>query len=71
MNIIVFIACYTRNFSLHTNYYVHGSIQSTLDWTICGVLRLELGFFDHLDRGARVTRVTMPTVRYLALGKFF
>jgi hypothetical protein len=26
-----------------------------------GLFRVELSFFDHLDRGARVTCVTMPT----------
>jgi hypothetical protein len=35
-----------------------------------GVLRMDVSFFDPFDRGARVTRVTMPTARYLALGKF-
>jgi hypothetical protein len=33
---------------------------------LVGVLRLELSFFDCFDRDARVTRVTMPTARYLA-----
>jgi hypothetical protein len=34
-----------------------------------GLLRVDLSFFERFDRGARVTRVTMPTARYLALGK--
>jgi hypothetical protein len=38
--------------------------------TTCGVLRVDLSFFEHFDQGAHVTRVTMPTARYLALGKF-
>jgi hypothetical protein len=43
-----------------------------LSTVIIGIFRLELRFFERFDRGARVTRVTMPTARYLAvLGKFF
>jgi hypothetical protein len=38
---------------------------------ITGLFRAELSFFDRVDRGARVTRVTMPTARYLALEKFY
>jgi hypothetical protein len=34
-----------------------------------GVLQVELSFFDRFDRGARVTRVTMPTGRYLTSRK--
>jgi hypothetical protein len=33
------------------------------------MFRLELSFFERFDRGARVTRVTMPTARYLATRK--
>jgi hypothetical protein len=35
------------------------------------MFRVELSFSDSFDQGARVTRVTMPTARYLALGKLF
>jgi hypothetical protein len=35
-----------------------------------GMFRVDLSFFERFDRGAHVTRVTMPTARYLALGKF-
>jgi hypothetical protein len=31
---------------------------------------MDVRFFERFDRGARVTRVTIPTARYLALGKF-
>jgi hypothetical protein len=34
-----------------------------------GMFRLELRFFERFDRGARVTRVTMPPARYLATRK--
>jgi hypothetical protein len=34
-----------------------------------GMFRLKLRFFERFDRGARVTRVTMPTARYLATRK--
>jgi hypothetical protein len=34
-----------------------------------GLFRVELSFFDRVDRGARATRVTMPTARYLATKK--
>jgi hypothetical protein len=38
---------------------------------IIGLFRVKLSFFDRVDRGACVTHVTMPTARYLTLGKFF
>jgi hypothetical protein len=34
-----------------------------------GMFRVEPSFFERFDRGARVTRVTMPTARYLATRK--
>jgi hypothetical protein len=34
-----------------------------------GWFRVELSFFDRVDRGAHVTRVTMPTARYLVTRK--
>jgi hypothetical protein len=37
--------------------------------SIAGVLRVELSFFERFDQGACVTRVTMPTARYLATRK--
>jgi hypothetical protein len=38
-------------------------------YTITGWFRVELSFFDCVDRGANVTRVTIPTARYLATRK--
>jgi hypothetical protein len=37
--------------------------------TTYGWFRVELSFFDRVDRGARVTCVTIPTARYLATRK--
>jgi hypothetical protein len=34
-----------------------------------GLFQVELSFFECVDQGACVTRVTIPTARYLALGK--
>jgi hypothetical protein len=34
-----------------------------------GLFRVELSFFDRVDRGALVTRVTIPTARYFATRK--
>jgi hypothetical protein len=48
----------------YSHHHDNGNISN-------GVLRVELSFFEPFDRGARVTRVTMHTARYLALGKFF
>jgi hypothetical protein len=38
-------------------------------YLIIGLFRVELSFFDRVDRGARVTHVTMPTARYLTTRK--
>jgi hypothetical protein len=39
--------------------------------SVTDMFRVQLGFLQRVDRGAHVTRVTMPTAQYLALGKFF
>jgi hypothetical protein len=43
--------------------------SSSIVVVIIGLFQVELSFFDHVGRGARVTRVTMPTAQYLATRK--
>jgi hypothetical protein len=38
--------------------------------SLYGWFRVVVSFFECVDQGAGVTRVTIPTARYLALGKF-
>jgi hypothetical protein len=53
----------TRTYAVSTEY-------SIVFNGICpGTFRVELRFFERFDRGARVTRVTMPTAQYLATRK--
>jgi hypothetical protein len=69
-NILYLILEETQQQTPHSLLKPNGhSLPKLQDTT--GVLQVELSFFEHFDQGARVTRVTMPTARYLALGKFF
>jgi hypothetical protein len=44
--------------------------RTLIKTSVLGWFRVVVSFFECVDRGAGVTRVTIPTARYLALGKF-